>query len=93
MYSVFNTNTGSIVSRHRSAENAQKRIDMANKDLRRNRAFANSYTPWDICGPDQEIMNAGRIYSGRNGAGYQAVDRIGVVEFDGGTVYSGKTNE
>jgi hypothetical protein len=79
MYKVFNTNTGSIVSKHRSAEAAERKIEQANNSLRRNPAFANSFTPWDVCAPDQSILNAGQIYRGRNGDAYQAIDNNAIA--------------
>ena len=79
MFKVFDTNTGSIVSKHRTAEAAEKKIEQATRSLRRNPAFQNSYMPWEVCSPDQTILNAGQIYRGSNGANYQAIENSAIA--------------
>jgi hypothetical protein len=54
-YTVYNTGTAATISRHRSREAAERKIQKANRQLQRLEGCRSSYMPWAIANPGQVI--------------------------------------
>jgi hypothetical protein len=54
-YTVYSTSTAATISRHRSREAAERKIEKENRQLQRMPGCRNNYLAWAIANPGQVI--------------------------------------